>query len=156
MTMQTALAPTDCPILQADGWPGCEAAFETALSRQWGVTLPATVGDWIATTEARILRLAPRRFWWIGDGPMTPASLDGAGTLTPLAEGRVAFQLDGPAARARLSEFIAVDWDEIACRPGRAVLAGIHRIPVCVLRLAPERFQLIAPRTFARSIAELL
>jgi sarcosine oxidase gamma subunit len=36
------------------------------------------------------------------------------------------------------------------------VLAGIHRIPVCVLRLAPERFQLIAPRTFARSIAELL
>lgn len=156
MMMQADLAPSDCPILQADGWPGCETGFEAALARLWGVTLPAGVGDWVATPKARILRVAPRRFWWIGGGAMAPGSLDGFGALTPMAEGRVAFDLEGPLARLRLAEFIAVDWDDAACQPGRAVLAGIHRIPVCVLRLAPDRFKLIVPRSFARSITELL
>lgn len=158
MIMQAAAGQdfADCPILQADGWPGSEAGFEAALSRLWGAALPATVGDWVAVGETCILRLAPRRFWRIGGEPGLAAPLDRTGALTPLAEGRMACRLAGPGARRRLEEFIAVDWDAPACRPGRAVLAGIHRIPVCVIRLAPDRFDLIVPRSFARSVAELL
>lgn len=153
--MQIALDHSDCPILQADGWPGHEAAFEAALSQLWASALPLGVGDTVKTAQGRILRVAPRRFWRIGAAasPALPADL---GALTALPDGRVAFQLTGPTARRRLEEFIAVDWDHPSCSPGRAVMAGIHRIPVCVIRLEAEAFHLIVPRSFARSVGELL
>ena len=158
MTMQATAAQdyTDCPILQADGWPGSEAAFEAALSQLWAAPLPQSVGDIVETARGRILRVAPRRFWLIGREASPAIPLADTGTLTPFAEGRVSFHLTGPGARRRLEEFIAVDWDHPTCRPGRAVLAGIHRIPVCVIRLQPEAFEVIVPRSFAQSVGELL
>lgn len=157
MTMDAAAGQScaDCPIVQADGWPGSGAAFEAELSRVWDAPLPETVGDVVQAGASRILRIAPRRFWRIGEG-LPAAPLGPHGALTPLADGRVLFRLSGPDARRRLQEFIATDWDDPACRPGRAVLAGIHRIPVCVVRLAPDEFELLVPRSFARSVAELL
>lgn len=158
MTMGAATEQScaDCPILQADGWPGSEAAYEAALARVWGASLPEIVGDVVQAGASRILRIASRRFWRIGGDPSPATPLGPHGALTPLADGRVLFRLSGPDARPRLQEFIAVDWDDPACRPGRAVLAGIHRIPVCVIRLTPDDFELIVPRSFARSVAELL
>lgn len=156
MQVNSTLNYIDCPIFQADGWPGQEVAFEAALSQLWAVPLPQGLGGIVETAHGRILRVAPRRFWSIGAQPAPLIPLGDTGALTPIAEGRVAFHLTGPGARRQLEEFIAVDWDHPTCRPGRAVLAGIHRVPVCIIRLEVDVFDLIVPRSFARSVGELL
>lgn len=156
MQVNTILDHTDCPILQADGWPGQEAAFEAALSQLWDAPLPQGVGDIMETAHGRVLRVTPRRFWLIGREAAPTISLGDFGALTPLAEGRVAFRLNGPGARRRLEEFVAVDWDHPSCRPGRAVLAAIQRIPVCVIRHEADAFEVIVPRSFAQSVGGLL
>lgn len=156
MQASTTLDHTDCPILQADGWPGSEAAFEAALSQLWAAPLPQSVGDVVETARGRILRVAPRRFWLIGGEAAPKIPLGDTGALTPMAEGRVAFRLTGPGARRRLEEFVAVDWDHPSCRPGRAVLAAIQRIPVCVIRHEADAFEVIVPRSFAQSVGGLL
>lgn len=156
MRDHTAANFADCAILQADAWTENDIAFEANLAQIWGAELPKNVGDLTQGKLGRVLRIAPRRLWLLGDAPaaMPPMPSD-VGMITSLSDGRVAFHLDGPDARRILAEFIAIDWDHASTQAGRAVQSAIHRIPVCIIRLAEDSFEVITPRSFARSIAEL-
>ena len=150
------LAVEDCSILQADGWRGTIADFDASLSRQLGGALPAAVGEWIDIGGCSVIRIAPRRFWLVGE-PQTGLSIDPElGCLVPLRDGRVCLRMGGSRLFEVLNACAAIDWLSPDAAPGRAVQTGFHRVPVLLLRQDEQECDLIAPRSFAKSLSDWL
>jgi methylglutamate dehydrogenase subunit D len=151
------LSITDCPIIQFDGWDETLVRFETSLSQVLGAALPALVGDTVRHAGTLVVRVAPRRFWLISENgaevssPLIDPEL---GCSVPLREGRVRFQMAGAGVPRILSACIAVDWQSPAAGPGRALQTSFHRVPVLLIRTADSACDLLAPRSFARSLAD--
>ena len=145
-----------CSIVQAESWPGTLSAFEAELSRQLGGKLPATSHETVAIGEWHAVRIAPRRFWFITDaGAQLRASIDPElGCLLPLGESRMRLRLAGPHTFDILRACVAVDWHSPDAAPGRAVQTGFHHVPVVLLRTAADACDVLAPRSFARSLAD--
>jgi sarcosine oxidase subunit gamma len=150
------LVVEDCSIVQADGWHGSVADFEASLSLQLGSALPASVGQTIDAGGCRVIRIAPRRFWLVGD-PHASLSIDPElGCLISLREGRVRLRMAGSRLLDVLASCVAVDWLAPEAAPGRAIQTGFHRVPVLLLRQGEQECDLLAPRSFARSLSDWL
>ena len=145
-----------CAIVQADGWDGAMPAFERVLASWLGGELPARVGDTRASDRWLAVRIAPRRFWFIGDArsPILPSIDHDLGSLVTLGESRLRFRLKGPLDM--LAACVAVDWQAEEARPGRAIQTSLHHVPVLLLRTAADACDLLVPRTFAESLADWL
>jgi len=143
-----------CAIVQAEAWPGTVSAFEAELSRQLGGKLPTTsrettvVGEWLA------VRIAPRRFWFIADGNAAlRCSIDPElGCLLPLGESRKRLRLVGPHTFDILAACVTIDWHD--AKPGSTFQTSLHHVPVLLLRTAIDACDILAPSSFARSLAE--
>ena len=141
-----------CAIVQLDCW---SAAFETGLSHQLGGALPAACGETAVLCRWLAIRIAPRRIWLVGDGTSTPPPIDTElGCSVSLGESRVRLRLGGTHIFDVLGACVAVDWDAPHSAPGRAVQTGFHHVPVLLLRRAANACDLLAPRSFARSLAD--
>ena len=76
------------------------------------------------------------------------------GVVIDLSSSRTRIVLDGVAAVAVLKKGIAIDLGEQEFPPGAAAMTGLHHVPILVHRTGRERFELLAPRTFALTIFE--
>lgn len=143
-----------CTIVQIDGW---SAALEPELSRQLGSALPATCGEAALLRQWLAIRIAPRRFWLIGNGISTPPppSIDPEiGSSVSLGESRMRLRMRGASVFDILGACMAVDWDWPQAAAGGAIQTGFHHVPVLALRTAADACDLLVPRSFAQSLSE--
>ena len=139
-------------LQQVDVW---SKSGHAALSSALGFPAPEQFGDVTEQSGIRAARLSPRRVWIIGDLPLLQLAPEHGAALL-LNQGRVSCNMTGAQARSLLPQLMAIDWDDSRTSPGRIVLSAIHRVPVAVLPLADDRYELIVPRSFAKSIGGLL
>ena len=144
----------DCAILQADGWEGNLPAFEASLTEQLACNLPAGVGAAVRAGERWVTRIAPRRFWLIGDGRDDfPLSLaPELCSVVSLSEGRLRLRMTGSRLFDVLASCVAIDWSSPRAATGSAVQTGFHHVPVFILRTGDTQCDMIVPRSFARSL----
>ena len=146
----------DCAILQADGWEGNLPAFEASLTEQLACNLPAGVGAAVRAGERWVTRIAPRRFWLIGDGrddfPLSFAPE--LGSVVSLSEGRLRLRMTGSRLFDVLASCVAIDWFSPRAATGSAVQTGFHHVPVFILRTGDTQCDMIVPRSFARSLSD--
>ncbi|MER9139516.1 sarcosine oxidase subunit gamma [Mesorhizobium sp. M0830] len=155
----SSLSVADCPLIQVEGWDGTLRQFESSLSAALGTKLPASVGETVRHKNLLIIRIAPRRLWLaLDDGTQAPSlAIDpDLGCSVCLGEGRVRFSLAGADIASVLSTCIAVDWHAPTTAPGRAVQTSFHHVPVLLLRTGETSCDLVAPRSFARSLQDWL
>ncbi|WP_192250538.1 sarcosine oxidase subunit gamma [Mesorhizobium silamurunense] len=156
--MAETLSVEICTIVQVEGWPETQAAFEAELSRQLGAALPAAFGEALPVGGWLAVRLAPRRFWLIAEGRSKPNwSIDPAlGCSVSLGEGRMRLKLSGQHTFDVLGACVAIDWDSPQAKPGSALQTGFHHVPVLLLRTGTEACDIFAPRSFAQSLIDWL
>jgi sarcosine oxidase subunit gamma len=144
---------SDCAIIQFEGWDDVMPSFEAALADKLGGALPRRVGETTAHENGRVVRVSSRRFWLLSNGAASTLDVEsGLGSVLPLTEGRVRLRLSGRNIKHVLERCVAVDWDGIA--DGQAAHASFHGVPVLLLRNAPDQCDILAPRSFARSLVE--
>ena len=91
--------------------------------------------------------------------PLLAALTPGEHTITLLDENVDAIdyrRLAGADIASVLSTCIAVDWHAPAAAPGHAVQTSFHHVPVLLLRTGEASCDLVAPRSFARSLHDWL
>jgi heterotetrameric sarcosine oxidase gamma subunit len=146
-------------LSQVVGWKGSVEQLEAHLVQSLGCALPASVGETAQFGAGLVLRVAPERFWILGDAPWSGrAALEAVdpvlgGTLR-LDHGRTRLRLSGPGVFGVLSRCVALDWQSAALAPGRFAQTMLHRLPVLLLRSAHDTFDLLIPRSFSQSIRE--
>ena len=149
-------------LVQASGFPTEAAAFEAALSGAVGARMPAKVGDAVSAQGRTIMRVGPEHFWIVGPerddlaAKLSQSIAAGVGSILPLSHSRTRIFLEGAAAREVLAKGIPLDFDVNVFRIGQFALTGLHHTPVLVHRVAADRYELYAMRTFAHSIWEWL
>lgn len=148
-----SLHTADCNIIQVDVWEAAAKPAETALPQMLGCELPTAIGTAVAAKGFRIVRIAPRRFWIIGNAP--EFSLDaGLGAVVELDQGRIMWRLSGKGVPDLLSQLMAIDWSEQPA--GSAVPTAIHRVPVMVLPQSGHDVEIIVPRSFDASLRDMI
>ncbi|MER8751054.1 sarcosine oxidase subunit gamma [Mesorhizobium sp. M1050] len=154
-----SLSVADCPLIQVEAWDETLRQFESSLSAALGTRFPASVGETVRHKNLLVIRIAPRRLWLaLDDGTQAPSlAIDpDLGCSVCLGEGRVRFSLAGADIASVLSTCIAVDWHAPTTAPGRAVQTSFHHVPVLLLRTGETSCDLVAPRSFARSLQDWL
>ncbi|MER9076671.1 sarcosine oxidase subunit gamma [Mesorhizobium sp. M0904] len=147
------MAAYDCAIVQFEGWGGAMAQFEAELQRTLGGPLPNETGETARHDSRLVIRVAPRRFWLLCDGPPPVIDVDPElGCALPLGEGRVGLRLSGGGLKYVLERCVPVDWETLG--EGRALQTGLHRVPVLLLRRSAFECDIIAPRSFSKSLTE--
>lgn len=137
----------DVGLVELAGWTPEGLA---AMLGRAGRPLPPEPGGTARHGEALIVRLTPTLAWLIDDAGGIPSRMEGC--ACDLSHSRVRLILDGAKAASILAKVVALDLP--AWPAGRAGATGIHGVPVLVHRAAAERFEMLVPRSFARSIRE--
>jgi heterotetrameric sarcosine oxidase gamma subunit len=144
-------------LLQYHAWPDCYMQMARMLAHHAGVSSAPSPGKAAAHTGVALLRIHPQRLWLISDQDRSacPTLDPGAGATLDLSHARVTIHVADEAAIPVLSRFIAID-----LRPDRfavddVAVTPLHRVSVVLWRRA-YGIDILAPRSFARSIWELL
>jgi heterotetrameric sarcosine oxidase gamma subunit len=144
-------------LLQYHAWPECYVQMARMLAHHAGVSNAPSPGKAAAHTGAALLRVHPQRLWLISDQDRSacPTLDPDAGATLDLSHARVTIHAANEVAIPVLSRFIAID-----LRPDRfaiddVVITPLHRVSVVLWRRA-DGIDILAPRSFARSIWELL
>lgn len=118
---------------------GAEAEVVAALAPLCALR-PVGPGEWLATDAESA---SP------GLARTLSAAAEGRAVVLDQGEGRVAFRLEGPAARAILARLTAVDTDPAAFPPGAATQTGLAEISVNLACTGADSFEILAPSSFA-------
>lgn len=150
-----------CALVQASAFVGTMGELERIVRGVLGAGLPQRVGATECSTDHRIFKVGPERFWIVGPQGAWIASLEQAvraqiGSIVSLSHARTRLFIDGAASRAVLSRGIALDLHPEAFRLDAYALTGLEHTPVLLHRAAPNRYELYVPRTFAVWVWEWL
>ena len=147
------------PLWQLCAWPGRKAAVESLLRE--------TVGDaprprQLAQGEsgAAALRLAPLVWWVEGADEEAAARLASLsaedGAALELSHGYARLRMGGPRAAELLNRFLPLDLRAAHFPVGAVASSGTHHTPVTLARESDETYALWLPRSYAKSLWELL
>jgi methylglutamate dehydrogenase subunit D len=145
-------------LLQYHAWPDHYERMAAMLAARCGIEGGPRPGRAASGVDGSLLRIHPQRLWLMSDradsngypplGPETGATLD-------LSHARSIIHVAQELAVPLLSRFIAIDLrphrfavDDVATTP-------LHRVSVVLWRRA-DGTDILAPRSFARSIWQLL
>jgi heterotetrameric sarcosine oxidase gamma subunit len=145
-------------LLQYHAWPVRYAEMERNLAAHCGLPEAPRPGKAVRGASAALLRVHPQRLWLVAekggaqDHPRLSAEM---GAALDLSHARTIIHIDDGIAVPLLSRFIAID-----LRPDRFALDDValtpfHRVSVVLWRRA-DGIDILAPRSFARSIWEVL
>jgi sarcosine oxidase, subunit gamma len=114
-------------------------------------------------TAHAVRAYAPSQWFVVGDSALTAADVRGKaaalGTdmaLSDQSHGRVRLAVSGPQARLLLAKGSAVDFSARMFPLGRSAATLFNHIGLHVTRTGNDRFELMAPRSFAESLWEEL
>jgi heterotetrameric sarcosine oxidase gamma subunit len=129
----------------------------TMLAAHCGLSNAPAPGKALMGADAALLRIHPQRLWLISEQPSHagPTLDPGTGATLDLSHARTIIHAANHIAVPVLSRFVAIDLrpdrfanDDIAVTP-------LHRVSVVLWRRA-DGIDILAPRSFARSIWDLL
>lgn len=123
--------------------------------------LPDSSGRAAVVSDRLIMRLAADQYWVVGGATDLAARLREAipaeaGCITSLEGARTRLFIEGQAARAVLNRLIAVDLDPAIFPVYGFAQTGIHHVGGLLLKVAEDRYEFFALRTFALSTWEVL
>ena len=160
---QDATAPDlslrSCGLLvQYHGWPETYAELAVRIAAQCGAATAPAPGKAVHGSGGSLLRIHPQRLWLLSersDAAGGPAVEPQLGAALDLSHARSIIRVADDIAEPLLSRFIAID-----LRPHRfaiddVAITPLHRVSVVLWRRAGG-IDILAPRSFARSIWDLL
>ena len=145
-------------LLQYHAWPERFAEMAQMLATRYGAPAAPPPGKAVHGAAGALLRIHPQRLWLLPDRPDAlggPGLGQETGAKLDLSHARTALHVAEDIALPLLSRFVAID-----LRPDRfgiddLALAPLHRVGVVLWR-RPDGIDILAPRSFARSIWDVL
>jgi len=124
--------------------------------------VPDSANDAMAAGNSLLFRTAPDQVWIVGrDGADLSAPLQQAigpdvGAVTPLSHGRTRIFIEGDGTRDLLMKGVPLDFHADVFRVGHFAQTGLHHTPVLIHRVAADRYEIYALRTFALTVWDWL
>lgn len=150
-------------LVQVAGWRDTVSQIEVEVTRITGVPVPASAARASRHGSVTLLRTGPEQLWVLTPTDNHPLATHLAeaigpalGVVTPLSHSRTRIVLDGPEARRTLAKAIPLDLENAEFPVEATAMTGIHHTPVLLLRTGPERYEVLAMRTFALAVWEWL
>lgn len=141
-------------LLQIAGWEGFDDKL-TELAEQLGLTLPPDYQTVAIAQGRRLYRTAPGRVLIQSEGPLPVPETPDLVTLD-LSHSKTAIVLRGAHAADVLSRTAPMDFGLSQFPVGRFAQTGMHEVAVLIERTARDRFRILAPYTWARSVWDRL
>ncbi len=150
-------------VLHIGIFPGAAARVTAGASAVLGGPLPdSPVRAAAAAGNHLVLRIAPDQYWVLGSGEPTfearlrtaiPAD---AGCVTSLDGARTHLFVEGSRARDLLGRLVPIDLHPTVFPVNGFAQTGIHHVAGLLLRANENRYEFLAPRTFAAFTWEVL
>jgi len=145
-------------LLQYHGWPETFAELAARIMTQCGAAAAPAPGKVVHGSGGSLLRIHPQRLWLLSersDAAGSPAVEPHLGAALDLSHARSIIRIAEDVTEALLGRFIAID-----VRPHRfavddVAITPLHRVSVILWR-RQNGFDIMVPRSFARSIWDLL
>jgi len=145
-------------LLQYDAWPETYGEMAGLVASHGDMAAGPAPGKSAHGAAGSLLRIHPQRLWLLSERPGAGAGLElepHVGVSLDLSHARSILGVAEEIAEPLLSRFIAIDLrphrfavDDVATTP-------LHRVSVVLWRRA-DGIDILAPRSFARSIWDLL
>ena len=135
-------------VWQVTAQPGSEAALQASLAAQVGA-LPAKVGLASQSGGRTVMLVGPAQYLLSG-GPVSVPDSEGA--VVDLTHARTRMVVEGAMAAEVLCRGAPLDFHDSAFPIGAFAQTGIHHTPVLIHRVAAERYEIDALRTFALTL----
>ena len=145
-------------LLQHHAWPDRYAEMARNLAAHCGLPEAPRPGKATRGATSALLRVHPQRLWLVaeeGSADDHPRLNAEVGAILDISHARTIIRVSGDVAEPLLSRFIAIDLRPHRFAVDDVALAPIHRVSVLLWR-RQDGIDILAPRSFARSIWELL
>jgi len=145
-------------LLQYHGWPETYAELAATITAQCGAAAAPAPCKAVQGTSASLLRIHPQRLWLLSeraDAAGRPTIDPQLGAVLDLSHARSIIRVADDAAEALLSRFIALDLRRQHFAIDDVAITSLHRVSVVLWR-RQNGFDILAPRSFARSLWDLL
>lgn len=141
-------------LWQYHAWPERYAEMAPMLAAHCGAAVAPAPGKAIEGQHGTLLRVHPQRLWLVAEraGPAPDADV---GVVLDLSHARTVIHVADAVAEPLLSRFIAIDLRPDKFKPNHLALTPLHRVGVLLWR-RDDGIDILAPRSFARSIWDLL
>jgi heterotetrameric sarcosine oxidase gamma subunit len=107
--------------------------------------------------QGALLRIHPQRLWLLAprENAVAEPLVAGDGVTLDLSHARAIISVEAGIAETLLSRFVAIDLRGDRFAVDEVAATSLHRVPVVLWRRA-EGIDILAPRSFARSIWDVL
>ena len=143
-------------LVQHHAWPDRYAEMAKMLAKQCGAADAPAAGKAVSGAAGALLRIHPQRLWLISGQPGGHPALDPeVGMTLDLSHARAIIHVADELAVPLLSRFIAIDVRPRCFATDDVAITPLHRVSVVLWRRS-DGIDILAPRSFARSIWDLL
>jgi len=143
-------------LVQYHAWPETYAQMAGMLAAHCGAPEVPHAGKAVSGRNGALLRIHPQRLWLVadraGDHPALGADV---GAALELSHARTIIHVAQDVAAPLLSRFIAIDLRPHRLAVDDVAITPLHRVSVVLWRRV-DGIDILAPRSFARSIWEIL
>lgn len=152
---------TGWSLTEVGVYPSRRREAEQAIAA-WLGTVPVRIDTPAETPRGLLMRTGPLSLWLLGPACPDIASAargalpESATAIIDLSSSRTRLAISGPAAADMLLKGIAIDLAPERFAAGQIALTGVHHTPILLRRLATNRFEIFAMRTFALTVFEWL
>jgi sarcosine oxidase subunit gamma len=128
----------------------------------WLGKIPVRIDTPAETPRGLLVRTGPLSFWLLGPAGPDIASAaraalpESAIAIIDLSSSRTRLAISGSAASDVLLRGVPIDLAPKSLAPGKIALTGVHHTPILLHRVAMDRFEIYAMRTFALTVFEWL
>jgi heterotetrameric sarcosine oxidase gamma subunit len=148
-------------LIQLGVYPGGAAPVAAGVLSVLSEGLPDSSVRAAVTGNRVTMRTAPDQYWLVGGATGLDARLRNAipvdaGCVTSLDGARTRLFIEGQGARALLRRLVAIDLHPTIFPINGFAQTGIHHVGGLLLRVAEDRYEFFALRTYAASMWELL
>lgn len=150
-------------LLQVAGFRKTMGEVERVVGTACGCIVPRRLSDTVRAGDLTVLRTGPEQLWIVG--PAERLGVEEAirtgigptvGAVTPLSHSRTRIFIEGEMSRDVLAKGIPLDLHADVFAVGEAALTGLDHTPVLLHRVAADRYEIYAMRTFALTVWEWL
>lgn len=145
-------------LLQYHAWPDTYLEMAGMVARHCGVAVGPAPGKAVHGAAGSLLRIHPQRLWWLSERSDASAGVTlepQAGVSLDLSHARSILRVAEEIAEPLLSRFIAIDLRPQHLPVDDVATTALHRVSVVLWR-RPSGIDILVPRSFARSIWDLL
>lgn len=157
-TSASGLSLRSCGLLlQYHGWLETYAELAARIAAQCGAVAAPAPGKALHGPGGSLLRIHPQRLWLLSersDAAGGPAVEPQLGAVLDLSHARAIIRVADDTAEL-LSRFIAIDLRSHRFSIDDVAITPLHRVSVVLWR-RPNGIDILVPRSFARSIWDLL